>query len=213
MNKEHSQIVARRRRRHRRIARHRRRRDHRTAHQCRQGAAQLADEPPHLRCAALFAAREDQQGQHQESQARLCRRHRRHLGQREPAGDPARRRRLSLRRRPMGRGLQDRCPLRRHGTHRVAHGPRPGEAAALEPRRRALGQSGDFQRQLPAAHHRHQQGQRQGRVGNEPVRWPAGPAAHRRAARGQGQDHRRRRRGRPRRARLHRGARRRQPAR
>ena len=41
----------------------------------------------------------------------LCRRHRRDLGQREPAGDPARRGRLSLRRRPMGRGLQNRRPL------------------------------------------------------------------------------------------------------
>ena len=101
------------------------------------------------------------------------------------------------------------APLGRHGPHRLAHGPRPGETAAVEPRRRALGQSGDFQRQLSAAHHRHQQGQRQGRLGNEPVRRPAGSAAHRRAARGQGQDHRRRRRRRPRRARLHRGARRR----
>ena len=64
-------------------------------------------------------------------------------------------------------------------------------------------------RQLSAAHHRHRQGHRQGRLGNEPVRRPAGLAAHRRAARGQGQDHRRRRRRRPRRARLHRGARRR----
>ena len=80
--------------------------------------------------------------QRQESQARLCRRHRRHLGQREPGSDAARRGRLPLRRRPMGRALQDRRPLRRRRPHPVAHGPRPGEAAAVEPRRRAVGQSG-----------------------------------------------------------------------
>ena len=56
--------------------------------------------------------------------------HRRHLHQREPAGDAARRGRLPLRRRPVGRGLQDRRPLRRHGPHRLAHGPRAGEGAA-----------------------------------------------------------------------------------
>ena len=177
-----------------------------------------ADKEPHnwlmnhrtLRCAALFSAREDQQGQHQESQARL-------RGRASAALRPTRTcRRLRSPKTAIlyvvdqwGVRLQDRRPLRRHGPHRVAHGPRPGETAALEPRRRALGQSRDLQRQLPAAHHRHQQGQRQGRLGDQPVRWPAGPAAHRRAARGQGQDHRRRRRRRPRRARLHRGARRR----
>src|SRR2546421_3256877 len=36
------------------------------------GAAELADEPPHLRWAALFAARKNQQGQRQGPQARLC---------------------------------------------------------------------------------------------------------------------------------------------
>ena len=59
----------------------------------------------------------------------------------------------------------------------------------------------------PAARHRHQQGNRQGRLGDQPRRRPARRAAHRRAARRQGQDHRRRRRRRPRRARLDRGAR------
>ena len=128
---------ARQRRRHRRIARARGRRHVGTADQCRQGAAQLADEPPHLRRAALFAARQDQQGQRHEPQARLRGRHRWHLRQREPAGDAARRGRLPLRRRSVGRGLQDRRALGRHGPHRLAHGPRPGEAAAVEPRRRA----------------------------------------------------------------------------
>ena len=41
--------------------------------------------------------------------------------------DAARRGRLPLRRRPMGRGLQDRRPLGRDRPHRVAHGPGPGE--------------------------------------------------------------------------------------
>ena len=49
---------------------------------------------------------------------------------------------------------------------------------------------------------RHRQGHRQGRVGDQPRRRADRPAAHRRAARGQGQDHHRRRRRRPRRARL-----------
>jgi alcohol dehydrogenase (cytochrome c) len=55
-----------------------------------------------------------------------------------------------------------------------------------KPRCRALGQSRDLQRQLSAAHHRHQQGQRQSRLGGKPQRRPARPAAHCGAARGQG---------------------------
>jgi alcohol dehydrogenase (cytochrome c) len=54
-------------------------------------SAQLADNHAPM-IPALFAARQDQQGEHQEPQARLCCRHRRHLGEREPAGDPAGRR-------------------------------------------------------------------------------------------------------------------------
>ena len=117
----------------------RRRRDAGSAGQCRQGAAQLADEPPHLRRAALFTARQDQQGQRQGPQARLFRRHRRHVRQRKSASDTARRGRLPLHRRSVGRGLQDRRALRRHGPHRLAHGPGPGEVAAVESRRGACG--------------------------------------------------------------------------
>ena len=42
--------------------------------------------------------------------------------------------------RSVGRALQDRRRSGDVGPHRVAHGPRPGEAAAGEPRRRAVGQ-------------------------------------------------------------------------
>ena len=205
---EHSQSAARRRSRNGCLPRLGGRGDPRSARQCRQGAAQLADEPPHLRRPALFAARQDQQGQRQKPQARLCGRHRRHLRQREPAGHAARRGRLPLRRRSVGRGLQDRRALGRHGPHRLAHGPRPGEAAAVEPRRRPVGQPGALHRQLSGPGDRHRQGERQGGVGDQPAR-PAGRADHRRGAAGEGQDHRRRGRRRPRRARLDRGARRR----
>ena len=61
----------------------------------------------------------------------------------------------------------------------------------------------------PAARHRHQQGDRQAGLGDQSRRRTGGPAAHRGAASGQGQDHRRRCRRRPRRARFHRRARRR----
>ncbi len=53
--------------------------------------------------------------------------------------DAARRRRLPLRRRSMGRTLQDRRPVGRHGPHSLAHGPGPGKAPAVEPRRGAVG--------------------------------------------------------------------------
>ena len=122
--------------------------------------------------------------------------------------DAARRGRLPLRRRPMGRALQDRRPFRRRRPHPLAHGSGPGEAAAVEPGRRAVGQSGRHHGELSGTRHRHQQGNRQGRVGDEPQR-SAGRAAHRSAARGEGQDHHRRGGWRPRRARLDRGARRR----
>ena len=81
------------------------------------------------------------------------------------------------------------------------------EKLGPQPRRRAVGQSGDLGRRLRRPRHRHQQGHRQGRLGQEPRR-PGRPGAHRRAAGGQGQDHGRRRRRRPRRARLDRRARR-----
>ena len=64
--------------------RDRRRRDGGPARQPGQGVRQLADEPPHLRCAALLAARQDQQGERQVAQARLCGGDRRHCGEREP---------------------------------------------------------------------------------------------------------------------------------
>ena len=87
--------------------------------------------------------------------------------------------------------------------------PGQGEGAAREPRRRAVGQSRRHHRELSGARHRHQQGDRPGRLGGQSRRRPAGSAAHRGAACGQGQDRDRRRRRRPRRARLHRRARRR----
>ena len=59
----------------------------------------------------------------------------------------------------------------------------------------------------PARVDRHQQGDRQGRLGDQSRRRSGRPAAHRGAARRQGQDHHRRRRRRPRRARFHRRAR------
>ena len=86
--------------------------------------------------------------------------------------------------------------------------PKQEKAAALQPRRRAVGQLRDLDRQLSAARHRDRQGHRQGRLGDQPLRPAGGRADHRRAARRQGQDHRRRRRRRPRRARFHRRARR-----
>ena len=61
------------------------------------------------------------------------------VGEREPRSDAAGRGRLPLRRRPMGRALQDRRPLRRRRPHRLAHGSRPGEGPAGQPRRRACG--------------------------------------------------------------------------
>ena len=184
------------------------RRDSGSARQCRQGAAQLVDEPPHLRRAALLAARQDQQGHRQEPQARLRSGDRRHRGQRKSAIDATGRGRLPLHRRSVGGGLQDRRAFGRHGPHRLADGPRTGEAAAVEPGRRAVGESGRLHRQLSSPRDRHRQGHRQGRLGDEPAR-SARRADHRRAARGQGQDHRGRGRRRPRRARLDRGARRR----
>jgi len=79
------------------------------------------------------------------------------------------------------RRLQDRRPLRRCRPHRLAHGPRPGEGAAVEPRRRAVGQSRHLQRELSPTHHRHQQGQWPRGVGGEPQRRAGRAAAHRRA--------------------------------
>src|SRR5262249_57476159 len=58
-----------------------RRRDLRTAAQTR--AAELAHAPPRLQRAAAFAARPDQQVEHQESQAALCRVAGRQIGRRE----------------------------------------------------------------------------------------------------------------------------------
>ena len=206
---QHPQASARRRRRARDMPGLRRRRDPGPARQRRQGAAKLVDEPPHLRCATLLAARQGQQGQRQEPEARLCARDRGNGSQRKSAIDTAGRGRFSLHRRSMGRGLQDRRALGRHGPHRLAHGSRTGEAAAVEPRRRVIGESGHLHRQLSRPRDRDRQGQRQGGLGNQPPR-PAGRADHRRAARGKGQDHRGRGWRRSRRARLDRGARRRQ---
>ncbi len=65
-----------------------RRRCHaRAAAQCRQGAAELADESPHLRRPALLAARSHQQGQRQGPEARLCGAARRRRRQRVERGD------------------------------------------------------------------------------------------------------------------------------
>ena len=55
------------------------------------------------------------------------------------------------RHRSMGRALQDRRALRRRRPHRVAHGPGPGEGAARQSRRRAVGQSRHHGRELSAA--------------------------------------------------------------
>ncbi len=92
-----------------------------------------------------------QQGQRQEPEARLCGRARRHLDQREPAGDAAGRGRLHVHRRPVGHRLQDRRALRRRRPHRLAHGPQAGEVPAVQPRRRAVGQFRHLDRQLSAA--------------------------------------------------------------
>ena len=129
------------------------------------------------------------------------------IGQREPGIDAARRGRLPLHRRPVGHPLQDRRPLRRYRPHRLAHGSQAVETSLLEPRRGAVRQLRDLGRELSRARDRHRQGDRQGRVGDQRLRRPGGSLDHRRAAAGEGQDHRRRRRRRPRRARLHRGAR------
>ena len=107
------------------------------------------------------------------------------------ARNAARRGRLPLHRRRLGHRLQDRRPLGRSRPHRLAHGPQAAEVPALQPRRRALGQFRHLGRELSAAHHRDRQGDRQDRLGDEPLGRAGRPAAHRGAARGQGQDHRR----------------------
>ena len=106
-----------------------------------------------------------QPGHRQRPQARLHGRARRRGGERIRDGDAARRRRLSLHHRLGGRALQDRRPLGRRRPHRVAHGSRAGKAGP-QPRRRPVGQSRRHGRRRAAAHHRHQQGHREGGVGN-----------------------------------------------
>ncbi len=88
---------------------------------------------------------------------------------------------------------------------RVEDGPQARQAGP-QPRRRAVGQSGDFGHRLCGPRDRDRQGDRPGGLGQEPAR-PGGPRAHRRAARAQGRDPGRRLRRRPRLAQLARGAR------
>src|SRR5499427_1924544 len=102
---------------------------------------------------------------------------------------PLARGRIPLRRRSVGRALQDRCAFRQGGPDRVAHGPGTGEGAAREPRSGALGQPRHHGCELSAAHARNRQGHRQSGVGNQSRRRPNGFAAHGGATRGQGQDH------------------------
>ncbi len=138
-------------------------------------------------------------------QARLRGRARRQLGQREPDGHAAGRGRLHVHGRRLGRGLQDRRALRHARRHRLEDGSGPGEDRA-QPRRRAVGQSRHLGHRPGRPRHRHRQGDRQDRLGQEPAR-PARHDAQCRAAGAQGFDHRRRLGRRPGRARLGRGAR------
>ena len=119
--------------------------------------------------------------------------------------DPGGGRRLHVRHRRVERRLQDRRPLRHRRPHPVEDGPRHPEAGP-QPRRRAVGQLRHLGDRSRRARDRDRQGDRQGRVGQEPAR-PARPRDHRGAARAQGRDHRRRLRRRQRRARLDRVAR------
>ena len=100
----------------------RRRRHLRAAAQSR--AAELADESPRLQFATVLAARNDQQVECEESEARVRGCARRHLGQRVPRGHAAGRRRLHVHHRRLGRGLQDRRALGYAGPHRVEDGSR-----------------------------------------------------------------------------------------
>ena len=79
----------------------------------------------------------------------------------------ARRRRLPLHHRFLGRALQDRRHVGRCRPHRLAHGPQAG-AAGGQSRRRLLGQSRHHACQRAGAHHRHRQEHRQSRVGDQP---------------------------------------------
>ena len=89
---------------------HRRRRHLRAAAQS-AGAAELADGPSRLRCAAVLAARADQQGRTSRTSSSVRGRDRRHLGNEVARGDAAGRGRLHVHRRPLGRRLQDRRAL------------------------------------------------------------------------------------------------------
>ena len=124
------------------------------------------------------------------------------VGRREPAGDAAGRRRVHVHRRPVGHRLQDRRALGRGRPHRLAHGSQAGALPAVEPRRRAVGQSRDLGGQLSRPRIIATDKDTGKIVWETNLADAAGRAAHRRAAGGEGQDHRRRRRRRPRRARL-----------
>ena len=128
--------------RHRGVARAGGRGDAGSAHQCRQGAAELADEPSHLRWPALLAARQDQQGATSRTSSSPMR-----------SPSAARRRTRTWKRRRSPRtasstsSISGACSTRSTAvpaTSAASSGAwtRAGEAAAGEPRRRAVGQSG-----------------------------------------------------------------------
>ena len=93
---------------------------------------------------------------------------RRHLDEREPRGDAAGRGRLHVHGRQLGRRLQDRRALRHRRHDRLEDGSQAGKPGP-QPRRRAVGQSGDLGHRLRRARGRDRQGDRPGRVGQEPA--------------------------------------------
>ena len=151
----------------------------------------------------------DQQDERQESEARLCRRDRRHVDQREPPVDAARGGRLPLRHRYVGRALQDRraapaTSAESSGAWTRARRSRRSRTAA--PRCGAISSSPppSYPPRVIATN------KDTGKVvWDTTSRTASRTSAHRGAARRQGQDHRRRRRRRRRRARLDRRPRRR----
>ena len=163
-------------------------------------ARQLADEPPRLQRATPRAAFANRQNERQEPEAEIRAAARRHIGQRGRRGDAARRRRIHVHRRSMGRCLQNRRPFRVARRPCVEDGPRPAKARP-RPRRRAVEQPRDLHHQPRRPRCRHRPRQRQGRLGQEPSR-PARSRAHRRAAGARELDIDRRVGRRPRRARL-----------
>ena len=90
--------------------------------------------------------------------------------QRDHRGDAARRGRLPLHHRFLGR-RSTRSTARSGDVGRIVWRMDPKqEKQARQSRRRAVGQSRHLARQLAGAHHRHRQGDRQGRVGDQRVR-------------------------------------------